>query len=69
MACGCGKGKKATTPEEPLILGEDFGGDAQQVRSTVHILGIAAGESAWVRGSKVDFYIEHGWLQAVAAVN
>ncbi|HUW00746.1 MAG TPA: hypothetical protein VMW08_00200 [Acidimicrobiales bacterium] len=64
MACGCGKGKKATTAEEPLILGEDFG-ESRQVRATVHILGIAAQEVAWVRGSKVDFYIEHQWLQAV----
>ena len=64
MGCGCGKKKRVHTEDDPLILGEDSG-DAQQVRATIHVLGIATGQTTWVRGTRVDFYVERGYLISV----
>jgi hypothetical protein len=64
MGCGCGKKKRTFTQEDPLILGDDEG-DARQVRATVHVLGVASGQTAWVRGTRVGFYVDRGYLLPV----
>lgn len=62
--CGCGNRSRLYTADDPLILGTDEG-DSQQVRATVNVLGIGQGTTSWVRGSKVGFYVDHGYLQPV----
>lgn len=63
MACGCAGGKKSTE-SDPITLGDPVGG-VRQVKATVNVLGMKAGETGWVRGSHVDNMISQGWLQAV----
>lgn len=63
MPCGCAGGKKST-PENPVVLGDDVG-PVVQVKATVGVLGAKAGETMWVKGSHVDSMVTAGWLQLV----
>jgi hypothetical protein len=63
MPCNCG-GKKPATPENPYIFGDPVG-DPVQVKATIAIAGVKAGETTWVKGTHVDRMLEAGWIQSV----
>lgn len=62
MACSCAK--KKSSPDDPIILGEDVG-DVIEVFATVTLLGARAGDRVWVRGSQVPVMVDGGWLRPV----
>lgn len=65
MACSCGK--KKSTPDTPVVLGEPVG-DVVEVFATVTLLGARVGERVWVMGSQVPSMIAGGWLRPVETI-
>jgi hypothetical protein len=62
MGCSCGK--KKSTPDSPIVLGEPTGKVIEAV-ATVTLLGARAGERVWATGSQVPALIAGGWLRPV----
>jgi len=58
MVC-CGQSPSRTSsPDRPIVLGDNNEGPVRQVRATIHYGGLVPGQISWVTGSFVDELLE-----------
>ena len=57
MSC-CGSKQAISSPESPIVLGQNVDKTIYKVRSTINYAGMSPGQIAWVTGALVQELIE-----------